>query len=199
MSRKNLQEERRIQILQALEKCLIKKPFHETSIKDIAEAAKVNHGSLHYYFTSKEDILLNFIEYIITQYKNDFLRFMDQNNNEGKELLIEGMRFGIQKITLNKNLSRLFIEIWSIANYNKKVRLKLQMMYSEWIHTVSQVIYRTVNNQEEAELTSKALISFFEGTSLLSALLDSKLYNGEEILGSFQELAIGVINSVYKE
>ena len=38
MSRKNGQEEKRIQILEALDQCLQEKPFDQTSIKDIAKA-----------------------------------------------------------------------------------------------------------------------------------------------------------------
>jgi len=36
------------------------KPFDQTFIKDIAQAAGVNHGLLHYYFKSKEDILIHY-------------------------------------------------------------------------------------------------------------------------------------------
>jgi len=61
MIQKMIRNERKIQILQALHECLLEKPFHQTSIKDIARKADVNHGLLHYYFENKEDILLNYI------------------------------------------------------------------------------------------------------------------------------------------
>ena len=69
MARKKVQEERKRQILKALDECLQEKSFEKTSIKDIARVAGVNHGVLHYYFTGKEDILLNYIDYVIADYQ----------------------------------------------------------------------------------------------------------------------------------
>ena len=76
MGRKIMKEERREQILEALYRCLLKKPFKETSIKDIAREAGVNHGVLHYYFSDKEEILLKFLDHLIERYKSDYLRWM---------------------------------------------------------------------------------------------------------------------------
>ena len=72
MGRKSGQEEKRTRILEALHACLLEKPFDRTSIKDIARAAGVNHGLLHYYFRSKEDILLHYIDHVIARYKAMF-------------------------------------------------------------------------------------------------------------------------------
>jgi AcrR family transcriptional regulator len=63
MGRKPVRDERRKQILEAVHECLLEKPFHKTSIKDIARKAGLNHGALHYYFKGKEEILLEYIDY----------------------------------------------------------------------------------------------------------------------------------------
>ena len=68
MTKKIVREERRSQILEALHRCLLKKPIHQTSIKDIAGQAGMNPGMLHYYFNSKEDILLHYIDYVMDVY-----------------------------------------------------------------------------------------------------------------------------------
>ena len=68
MGRKNIQQERRLQIIKALNRCLLKKPYRDTTIKDIALEAGVNHGMLHYYFKDKEEILLNFVDYILNKH-----------------------------------------------------------------------------------------------------------------------------------
>jgi len=62
VGRKSIKEQRRREILDALYRCLLKKPYTETSIKEIGAEAGINYAMLHYYFRSKEDILLNFIE-----------------------------------------------------------------------------------------------------------------------------------------
>jgi len=69
MGRKPIREQRRRQILEALYRCLLRKPYRETTMKDIGAEAGINHAMLHYYFRSKEDILLCFIENVYDRYR----------------------------------------------------------------------------------------------------------------------------------
>ena len=48
---------RRKQIVDGLMKCMQTKPYQKISIKEIAQAAGLSHGLLHYYFSSKDEIL----------------------------------------------------------------------------------------------------------------------------------------------
>ena len=105
MTRKSVQDERRQQILEALHRCLLVKPFDQTSIKDIATEAGLNHGMLHYYFKSKEDILLNYIEYIIDMYKTIFRDWLETNRKTSvskETLLLSCFDFMYHRLTLNK-------------------------------------------------------------------------------------------------
>jgi AcrR family transcriptional regulator len=190
MGRKNMQEERRKQILEALHKCLLKKPFDKTSIKDIAAVAKINHGMLHYYFRNKEDILLNYIEYVINLSKSMFeewLKSEGQSNSNSKDFIRGVFDFMFQKITLNRDMAKIYIEIWEIAVYNEKVKLKLRKSYSEWIETVKQMISEPIKDENTASKISTALVAFLEGISLFLIILDPKDFSFETLLKDFQE------------
>jgi len=190
MSRKSMQEERRKQILEALHKCLLKKPFDKTSIKDIAAVAKINHGMLHYYFRNKEDILLNYIEYVINLYKSMFeewLKSEGHSNNNSKDFIRGAFDFMFQKITLNQDMAKIYIEIWEIAVYNEKVKSKLRKAYSEWIEIVKQTILEPIKDENTASKISTALVAFLEGISLFLIILDPKDFSFETLLKDFQE------------
>ena len=58
MGRKIMKEERREQILEALYRCLLKKPFKETSIKDIAREAGISHALLYRYFPDQQSLFV---------------------------------------------------------------------------------------------------------------------------------------------
>jgi hypothetical protein len=45
-----------------------------------------------------------------------------------------------EKVTLNKTLSTVFIEIREIALYNSKIREKLHVAYREWIGNLSGML-----------------------------------------------------------
>ncbi len=112
MGRKSIQQERRLQILKGLNRCLLKKPYRETTIKDIAAETGINHGMLHYYYRDKEDILLNFVEYILGKYKQEFLTWIEKQDFSGlseKDILGELFRYLNEKITLNINLSKVMM------------------------------------------------------------------------------------------
>ncbi len=190
MPRKSVQEERRVQILEALHRRLLDRPFHQTSIKDIAQEAGVNHGVLHYYFKNKEDILLKYIDHIIILYKAQYEEWLIARGgavtNE-RQFIREILNYMADRITLNRDLSRVFIEIWEIANYDKKVRSKLQKAYMEWVQTVSSVMQKQLGDEKTAGRLSRALVSFFEGMALFSIIMPARDFPTGEILRWFEE------------
>jgi AcrR family transcriptional regulator len=195
MARKKVQEERKLQILKALDSCLQEKSFEKTSIKDIARVAGVNHGVLHYYFSSKEDILLNYIDYVIYDYQaqlQEWLVTEDPAAIGKKEFIREIFGFINHKITLNKGLSRLFVEIWEIALYNEDVRRKLRHAYTRWIEELSSIISRYIDDKNFASNVSIAMVAFWEGMALFSTIFDPGSLNVEEVLDGFQKRVLDI-------
>ncbi len=199
MSRKSVQLERRQQILEALHQCLLKKPFDQTSIKDIAMEAGINHGMLHYYFKSKEDILINYIDYIIHMYRsmfNDWLETKHQSAIPPEHLILSGFDFMYERITLNADISKIFIEIWEISNYNEIVREKLRIAYKQWIETVASLIEAQVGDKETAHVLSTSLVALLEGLSMFSVVFDRNDFPLESILEKFKQVVEIVLASL---
>lgn len=197
MARKRVQEERRVQILDALHRCLLVRPFHGTSIKDIAKEAGVNHGVLHYYFKSKEDILLTYIDYVIDSYKAhyaEWLKTVDVSAMNDRRFMEEVLGYMAERITLNRDLSRVFIEIWELASYDKQVRAKLQKAYMEWVGTVSGILEGMGKDTETVYRISRALIVFFEGMALFSIIMPRKDFRTTDLLGWFKNWVIDKID-----
>jgi len=190
MPRKNVKEERRLQIFEALSVCLKEKSFEKTSIKDIAKVAGVNHGVLHYYFESKESILLHYIDHVMEYYGSQFKEWLGAKDTSGysrQDFIREIFEFANSKITLNKDLSRLFVEIWEIALYNPSVRKKLQQTYSQWIGTIPSMIEGTSSDNINMEILSTAMVAFWEGMALFSTIIDTRKLNIEGVLTGFQQ------------
>jgi len=190
MARKNVQEERKLQILKALDSCLLKKSFEKTSIKDIASVAGVNHGVLHYYFTGKEDILLNYIAYVMNNYQVQarvLFATMNHDKYTKEQFIEESFNFVNNRITLNRNISRIFVEIWEISLYNKKVKAKLRETYLNWIDEVTPIVSDYFDDKIFARNMSIAMVAFWEGMAMFSTIFPSDTLNTEVILKGFQE------------
>ena len=196
MARKNVQEERKLQILKALDACLQEKSFEKTSIKDIARVAGVNHGVLHYYFTGKEDILLNYIDYVIDDYQSqarEWLGSQDPGTYTKSGFIDEVFGFINNRITLNRNLSRIFVEIWEIALYNGEVRSKLQEAYSRWVEEMGSMISHHIEDKVFARNVSVAMVAFWEGMALFSTIFPQGSLGIEEVLKGFQQRIIEIL------
>jgi len=193
MPRISVKEQRRLQILEALNDCLLTTSFSQTSIKDIARRANVNHGVLHYYFKSKDDILLNYIDFIIDKYLAIFYKWISVASKKYTRhdvFIEESLKFINKKVTLDRNISIIFIEIWEISLYNNKVRQKLKQMYKIWEQTVTDEFTKVVKDKKEAKRLSIAMIAFFEGISLLSIVCKDKEYDWKDILDNFNRLVL---------
>ncbi|MEJ5362036.1 MAG: TetR/AcrR family transcriptional regulator [Spirochaetota bacterium] len=196
MGRRVLKDTRREEIAQALYRCLLRKPFARTTIKDIAKEAKLNHGMLHYYFKDKEEILLYFLDWIVALHLDDFQKWAQKQKLKGmsfNEALSMALDYAKNKITLNEELAKIFIEVWEIALYHKKVRVKLQYVYREWIEQLVAIIGKETTKKNATAL-SVATIAFLEGISLFHIML-SDIYPVVDILNSFEKKLESVINN----
>ena len=188
--------DKKIQILEALNQCLQAKPFDQTSIKDIAQAAGVNHGLLHYYFKSKEDILIHYIDYVIDHYRalfNDWLTENEDGRLLDRELVESFFKFMNEKITLNRPLSKVFIEIWEIAAYNPAVKSKLQRAYQEWVSILTDMLQKVSRDADASRRISFAVVAFLEGMALFSIILDPDKDEFQKILAGFQAKIIEML------
>ena len=195
MSLKN-GEDKRSQILEALNVCLQNKPFDQTSIKEIAKTAGVNHGLLHYYFKSKEDILIHYIDYVINYYKgmfSDWLNGPEMEETDPKKRIGAFFRFMNERITLNQSLSKVFIEIWEIAVYNPAVKSKLRQAYREWVDTLADMLQRLILDPDVSRRVSTAIVAFLEGMALFSIILEPDEAEFQKILAGFQEKIVDIL------
>lgn len=174
MTEMNTKLERKIQILEALHRCLLKKPFNQTSIKDIANEAGLNHGLLHYYFKKKDDILLEYVDYM-SEYYLTLLDDWIENKILGKaqdlDIKKETILFINEIITTsNYEYSKILLEIWGIASYNEDVRGKLESTYSDWEKGINKAIDEFQGDEATSKFLSKVWLIFAEGMILFATI-----------------------------
>lgn len=196
MGRKPIRKQRRQEILDALYRCLLRKPYRDTTIKDIAAEASMNHGMLHYYYKSKDDILLSFIDYILELYKTDFANWLEKNSDnisDFRDLLLSVFNYMNRQITLDRNLSSIFIEIWEISMYNKSVHTRIKGMYREWVTQLTEIFKQNTEDPDMAARLAWSMVAFHEGTSMLSIIGDMNKQEVSELLTEFQKRLLDIL------
>lgn len=177
MSRKPAREDRRIQIMEALHDCLIEKPFHRTTIKDIADMAGVNHGLLHYYFENKEDILINYVEFTANKFDLIFDELFSEEFEDPQEEIKnfeEKCQWILNQVSFNQEYTRIYTEIWAIALYNEKLKEKLKEIYTKSREQLAKGIKKFVHSQAMVDRISLTLMAFWEGMSVMSIFFNKQ-------------------------
>ena len=190
MGRKPIREQRRREILDALYRCLLRKPYCETSIKDIGSEAGINYAMLHYYFKNKEDILLCFIDRVYEHYQalfdREILKFREKGLTR-QEILRKAFHFVNTRITTDKKLQIVFVEIWEIAMYNPAVNARMKKIYTEWIRGMVSIMQGESRDQKKTNWLAMSLVGFHEGIGLFSVFFDLRKKDTLAMLETFQE------------
>ncbi len=201
MGRKPIKEQRRREIMEALYRCLLDKSYSETTLKDIGAQAGINPPMLHYYFESKEDILLHLIDHIYREHRARQESHVWKAREEGlqaEELMRSVFAFLNDDLTLDKRLQKVFFEIWEVALHNRKVNSRVKMIYREWINGLAEVMRKTGGASDEAEDLALAAVAFQEGIGIFSVFFDFKKEYTRSLLLGFQERILEMLRGAEK-
>lgn len=168
---------RKITILEALGKCLLKKSFHDTTLKDIAKTAGITHGAISYYFKSKEEILLDYIDYLLIKYiylsdKSDWFKAEHLDSIPPEKIVETVLKFNFDLILSSKNDLKIALELMSIANYNKALETRIKDAFGRIEKIEFEILLRSGMDQESAALLSKSMISIFAGIGMSAVALE---------------------------
>lgn len=188
MANKNIQKERKKQIIMALHNCLLEKTYYETTIKDIAQKAGLNHGVLHYYFESKEQILLEYVDYVLEIFL-EFINKLDRidiGSKENKPLLKKIFLLAREQIDDLSEFFKVYFEVCGIASYNDNVRSKLQASFEEIEKESLKFFKKFYTDEKQARVACKSFLSFFEGVALTASI---NKYSEKDIMELVEDLS----------
>lgn len=171
--------ERRAEIIAALNRCILKQGYLNTSVRDIAREANVQSGVIHYYFESKEEILEKLMESIIDGYQQEaFLALSKKRKGKTpREKLSLVVEFLFLKLAREKDTNRMFLEFWNLSQHDEKLRGLLKALYKTYRAEISRYIAECLEalNIEYENIDSMAalLVGASEGIGM-QLIIDPK-------------------------
>jgi len=130
---KEEQEKRRHEIFHQVVKFFLKKGFHETSMREIAEAAGLGKSTLYDYFKTKDEILIYFFEDQINDLTEAVQRIALQNI-PADERLRQIMEVHLEFLQANKSLfMKLSLEAQRLKLESQKKIQKKRYAYQDLI------------------------------------------------------------------
>lgn len=172
---KEYSAERQQHIIDAAYRCFSKKGFHQTTMRDIYEEAKLSPGAVYHYFNSKDEIIQASFDFDY-QRSLELFNAARVNDNPLKALddLLDFFLHGL-KGAAALGAGRVNLQGWAEALVNPQLRETIQRVVNSYREALSEVIQKgqqagQINKSLEPLSTSQLLLSVYYGLELQLAL-----------------------------
>lgn len=88
MSPRTDRQERRIEIIEATMRCLLRKGYSNISMADIVEESGLSTGTIYWHFKDKKDLFMSVFDYVLQMVYSSFGQLFEQEQPAGQKLHI---------------------------------------------------------------------------------------------------------------
>jgi AcrR family transcriptional regulator len=147
--------ETRERIVAGAYRALVKLGYHQTSMKDIAEEAEVAPGLAHYYFETKEDLLVAAIEYGCGPVMKEWLdAALDAGGQvragvDAEALARQGLEAAKQDLRRHRDLFALTFDMYGAGLHNPKIAAAVKQFIDGWRAQITAVASAVVASMPE--------------------------------------------------
>ncbi len=132
-------EKKRIEILEALKKCLLTNVYSQISFNDVAAAANMSKGGIRHYFPTKEGLFIALIENFFTQIVQEQVNLLKAATQTRDRALLSTM-YNIEKFLLNKHNVIILMNIIIYSFEDEKIMEIVRKFLREHLDTYENII-----------------------------------------------------------
>lgn len=166
---------RKQEIIEHFYEVLATEGLEGASNSKLARHMNINPSLIYHYFSSKEDLICELVDYLAEQYKKSFSPLMDTPGEpeERLDLIVETLfsRDWVQLIDMGA-----FYSCYALSFRNESVRESLKGMYVElrqWLSgEISDLAEAGVIVETEPERLADAVIALLEGYDFYRCLME---------------------------
>jgi TetR/AcrR family transcriptional regulator, transcriptional repressor of aconitase len=169
---------RRDQILAAAWRCFGRKGIHATSMEEIIREADLSAGAVYLYYKGKDELILAAIETYMSELRGLLLPLLMRETPLPPVSFTREITAAVSSHTHQRglDLNVIILMCWSEAQTNPKVKKLVsgfQRKYREALVGIVRIWQKEghLSKKGEADDIGKALLSFFLGSIVQSALL----------------------------
>jgi len=178
-------EEIKEKILEATLDIIAQETISGTRMRSIAEKAGVVQSNLHYYFNTKDELLISLLEKLLDIFHEQ--RSESIKSDEKHPL----KRFFLQKKQLIENKERIdFVQFdfWLQAIVHPEMKPKMKKFFKVWREEIGNDLGKSNNKPGKAnDIKASMVISLLMGATL-QYLIDENSFNLDEYLEVSQKM-----------
>jgi TetR/AcrR family transcriptional regulator, fatty acid metabolism regulator protein len=170
MSRSEVRNERRNQILDAAERVFARNGFAESRMEQIVEEANVSKGSIYWYFKSKDEIIDASLARMFDRSLQDVMEQL-KSDRPVVERIMTVARHATEQMRNARQLAGVELEAYAMAARNRSMRRRAGGYFDTYIDSFAKLIADGIERGElrsvDPRRTAISGVALFEGLTLL--------------------------------
>lgn len=155
MGRKSLAPQRRAQILEALETCILRFGLAGSTVGRIAAEAGVQPSVLHHYFQNKDAVIAAAVERMLDAYRAVFQDALAERTGADRLPALLDFLFGGGFI--RQQFEIIMGELITVAHRDAPTRARIRAMYQEYERTCADIV---ADAYPEAAAEARARVAY---------------------------------------
>jgi TetR/AcrR family transcriptional repressor of bet genes len=202
MARPSNTEQRRAQITQALMKVMARRGYDGASVAEIAGAARLTPGLLHYHFGSKQEILLAALADLVIHHDRALEARLAHADGDP---IAEVEAFIDFHLRVGRDADPEALACWILllgeALREPKVRVQMDKAIVGWVSRLRSVIQRGIDENvfamksSGAAAAASALVATIQGYFVMAAAARATIPKGSAA-GATRSMAAGLLSPV---
>lgn len=158
-------QDNRSQIILAAYRLLAEKGYDSATMKEIAAAASVAPGLIHYYFESKDQLLQEVLIEAGERYVKEVERWCTELTQS--QLLTVAFTEPKQRVTAEPEWFRLRCELFALGLRNPNFHEAVRIMFSTGRHCITRLVHQIAGDAiANPEAVAAVLLASFDGLAL---------------------------------
>jgi AcrR family transcriptional regulator/transposase-like protein len=162
------------EILSAACRAIVRRGFASTRIADIAEEAGMSTGIIHYYFNTKDDVLLAALNWAGEQLYCRLDELLDPDSDD-VERLAKVIQLALPHEGVLRDEYLLWVELWTRVRHRPELVKECDVLSERWHRLVSDVIKRGAEHGRfkpiaDVDELAERLIALVDGFGFKAAI-----------------------------
>ena len=149
-------------ILDAAAEVLISQGYKKLTLRQIASQAGITVGNLNYYYRTKEALLKDLLEKILSTYLIEIDRIVEASGDSPEVRFVAAVDFLIDDLN-SRRTTGFFPELWALANHDEYTEELMDHMYAQERKAIFELI-QAINPELDKQQTDS--LSLFVSCSI---------------------------------
>lgn len=154
-------------ILDAAAEVLISQGYKKLTLRQIALQAGITVGNLTYYYRSKEALLKDLLEKILSTYLDEMDRIVKASGDSPEDHFVAVVEYLIEDLNTQRT-TKFFPELWALANHDDYAAEMMENMYADERQALAELVHAINPKLDEQQINHLALFisSSIEGMTM---------------------------------